>query len=278
MISPSQLPGMMEEAGGGICLYIAAPNFYAEIFDFLTNDLNISAEIIEPLNAPAVSGELLDVKRKFYAGADIANPIRAEAIQGALLLPDRITALRYLPRGGIAAEVGVAYGDFSERILALMKPAKFYAVDYFSQADPFAKFWGRDDFRRDNMPHQQWYERKFKKEIENGILETRQGLSWECMADFPDDYFDYVYLDAAHDFYSVKKDISVLINKVKDGGYIQFNDYCCGPLLAAWGYGVLANVNTFINNGSHKVKYFCLSPIGHYDIVTEVRKNIAKGR
>jgi len=131
-----------------------------------------------------------------------------------------------------------------------------------------------DLFKRDNMPHRQWYEDRFKEEIANGIMELRQGMSWDCISEFPDKYFDYVYVDAGHDYQSIKKDIDALSSKVKNGCFIQFNDYCIGgPFTQP--YGIIRAVNSFVNSGTHLVKYFCLNReqylIGTFDIVIQLQ-------
>jgi len=273
MVTPEQLTDQMAKAGEKVSIYISTTTFYKEVFDTLTQKLSIPPEIIAPLPVPNRSPKLKLLALNLMGGSP--EPIRAEAFDSAALLPDRGDALKYMPKNGTVAEIGVAYGDFSRKIIDTLSPKKFYAIDYFSQSEPFISFWGRDDFKRDNMPHQQWYENRFKAEIESGMMETRQGISWDCLAQFPDDYFDYVYLDAAHDYQSVQKDIQALKNKVKNGGFIQFNDYCLATASGSLN-GVINAVNLFINSGMHKVKFFCLSTdplyIGYPDIVIQLHK------
>ncbi|MDR2560514.1 MAG: class I SAM-dependent methyltransferase [Holophagales bacterium] len=276
MVTPEQLNGVIaitEES----YIYISTTDFYEEVFDMLTQKLKIPPEKIGLLPIPDISPELRNISRNYfiesYGGKNL--PIKSMAFDSAILLPDRSDALKYMPKHGIITEVGVAYGDFSRKIIDILSPKKFYAIDYFSQNDPFFSLWGRDDCARDNMPHQQWYENRFKPEIENGLMETRQGKSWDCLSQFPDDYFDYVYLDAGHDYKSVMKDIDVLKCKVKNCGFIQFNDYCIGPAFST-PYGVINAVNSFVNSGHHKIKYFCLNTepqhIGFPDIVVQIQK------
>lgn len=50
--------------------------------------------------------------------------LREEKLKGTRLLPSRKAALSGMPKGGIVAEVGVAYGDFSEVLLQELAPPK----------------------------------------------------------------------------------------------------------------------------------------------------------
>lgn len=194
-------------------------------------------------------------------------------LKESTILSDRIEALSYIPRGGICAEVGVAYGDFSRIILDKVAPKKFYAIDYFSQDDPYCNFWGMDLFRKDGMPHQIWYEHRFMQEIDNGVLETCQGFSWDVLKGFRDDYFDYIYLDAGHDFFSVSKDIEIISRKLKNGGFIQFNDYTIFSIWETAYYGIVPAVNSFLNNFSKsKVIALCMQQYGYYDLLVRFFK------
>lgn len=192
-----------------------------------------------------------------------------EIMADCKLLPNREFALsQYYPllRGGIMAEVGVAYGDFSRKIIDSLKPDKFYAIDIF-KGGPGNDFWNRDDFSKLNLQHRDFIERKFKNEIDKGVFFTKKGLSWDVLETFDDDYFDYIYLDGAHDYESVKKDISVLLKKIKDKGIVQFNDYTFSAPM-----GVVRAVDEMLINNRHEIIYFCLHTGGFNDIVIRINK------
>lgn len=193
--------------------------------------------------------------------------IHAKCLGKARVLSKREDALLEIPTGGISAEIGVATGYFSRKILDVMRPEKFYAVDIFS--DETEIFW---NIHFSEKRHFEWYREAFSKDIESGVLEMKRGLSWDVIAEFPDDYFDYVYLDAAHDYSSVKKDIKALVPKVKNGGIIQFNDYTIYDYNASVPYGVVPAVNKLVNDTGSEVLYYCLSTHGFDDIVIKLRK------
>lgn len=198
-------------------------------------------------------------------------PLPLEIMQNCRLLPDRSIALSLLPKGGIAAEVGVAYGDFSRKIIDNLNPDKFYAIDCF-YGGPGREFWNRDCFTESNLEQKEFIENKFMKEISRGKFETRKGLSWEVLETFADNYFDYVYLDAGHDYDSVKKDIMVLLKKVKNNGIIQFNDYTIYDWVASVPYGVIRAVDELLVNSKHEIMFFCLQPGGFNDIIVRIKK------
>jgi predicted O-methyltransferase YrrM len=52
-----------------------------------------------------------------------------------------------------------------------------------------------------------------------------KALSWDGAAFYKDNSLDFVFIDAAHDYESVKKDINAWYPKVKKGGVISGHDY-----------------------------------------------------
>lgn len=193
--------------------------------------------------------------------------IPAECLTNAKVLTSREDALLQVPRGGVAAEIGVALGYFSRKIMDTVKPEKFYAVDLFP--DNLDAIWGTE-FKEKR--HFGWYRDTFSRDIESGVMEIKRGVSWEMIAEFPDDYFDYVYVDAAHDYVSVQKDVEALVPKVKHGGIIQFNDYIIFDYYKKGPYGVVPVVNKLVRNTHSEVLYYCLSTNCFDDIVIRLNK------
>jgi predicted O-methyltransferase YrrM len=68
----------------------------------------------------------------------------------------------------------------------------------------------------------------------------------ECTK-YDNEYFDVVYIDASHDYESVKEDVLNWLPKVKKGGIICGDDYTPG-----WP-GVVKAVNEIFNNEVNKV-------------------------
>lgn len=57
------------------------------------------------------------------------------------------------------------------------------------------------------------------------VINPIKSLSWEGAANYEDNSLDFVFIDAAHDYESVKKDITAWYPKVKKGGTIAGHDY-----------------------------------------------------
>ena len=193
--------------------------------------------------------------------------IPAECFSNAILLCDRREAVRRLPKGGVAAELGVAYGDFSEFILTEMKPRHFYAIDIFS-----GDIWNRHDIEMSGMDHEHWYIDRFKQYIPDKMT-VLKGLSWEMLEGLEDDLFDYIYIDACHDYKAVNRDIEAAVRKLRSGGILQFNDYTLYDPIEKTYYGTVPAVNRLIASTGSQVLFYCLGVGGFDDIVIRLNKN-----
>ncbi len=76
--------------------------------------------------------------------------------------------------------------------------------------------------------------------------------SVEASKDFPNKYFDFIYIDACHRYDAVVQDIKNWLPKVKKGGIFGGHDY-------GYGYcpGVIRAVNEFIRKTNFKLNTEC---------------------
>lgn len=86
------------------------------------------------------------------------------------------------------------------------KPIKFYCIDDWSLGGT------RDNFMKNTAPI-------------SSVLNVIEGLSWESARLFSDKSIDFCFIDGAHDYDSVTKDIISFIPKMKPGGLICGHDY-----------------------------------------------------
>ncbi|SFN07108.1 class I SAM-dependent methyltransferase [Variovorax sp. OV329] len=185
-------------------------------------------------------------------------------IDNARLYADRQDMIPHLgiERGGTIAEIGVAHGDFSEFLMHQLMPEKFYAVDLFHMHE-FPQHWGiPTEQLLKGMTHEQFYRHRFQ--ARNILVEA--GWSHEALPRLPDDAFDFIYVDAGHDYEAVRKDAEVANRKLKANGVIVFNDYTCYDHLANVPYGVVDAVNEMVCAGGWKVIGFALQDSMFCDI------------
>lgn len=176
---------------------------------------------------------------------------------------NRYIAMNKLPKNAIIAEVGVLAGDLSAWILEYKKPKELHLIDVYDCDD----YVGRDRFtRKDN---ESFIRQRFQKEIESEQVFIRRGYSWDMLAKYPDHYFDWIYVDAGHDYASVKKDLAQAIRKVKAEGHVVMNDYIMFDHLAMTEYGVVQATNELCIEHNWEFVYFAFHPNLFCDVVLQ---------
>jgi Methyltransferase domain len=181
------------------------------------------------------------------------------------LVPDRRVLLEKLPRGGIVAEVGVAHGDFSAEILTVCQPAELHLID----------LWRGSETRRGKVGGVAGLaivRERFAREIAAGIVQLRQGFSAEELARSPDKFFDWVYIDAAHDYDHVRLDLEVAVAKVRESGYICGDDYTRWGSKGLTRFGVVEAVNEFCLKYGWEMVYLTNEPHRHLSYALRVRR------
>lgn len=119
---------------------------------------------------------------------------------------------------------------------------EFKDIDEYVGVDPYSV-----DFNSDGL-----FTPELVKEIENEFLAKIKNYpsarllkksSVDASKDFPDQYFDFIYVDGCHQEASVISDINSWLPKVKKGGFMSFHDID--------NYQVQSAVSKFfnINNG-----------------------------
>jgi hypothetical protein len=162
----------------------------------------------------------------------------------------RAFLLRRFPGGSIGAEIGVHKGEFSERILRKVKPRKLHLIDpwkYESSDEYRNALYGRKA-KGGQVEMDQLYDdvcNRLDRDIRVGRVTIHRGCSSDVCGGFPDEYFDWVYIDGNHLYEFVKQDLDVFYRKVKRGGYMAGDDYMLGGW---WRGGVKLAVDEFVRN------------------------------
>jgi len=144
--------------------------------------------------------------------------------------------MRHLGLPMVVAEVGTAEGIFSQEMYG-WGLEKLYLIDIWERV-PFID--GCASFE------QSWHDTNYEQvkkifgDKPNVVL--LKGFSYQMAAHIPDESLSLCYIDAAHDYNSVKADIESFYPKVVKGGIIAFHDF------GNENYGVNRAVQEFTRN------------------------------
>jgi hypothetical protein len=165
----------------------------------------------------------------------------------AALHADRNALIRSMGflRGGIIAEVGVALGDFSEFLLKTLEPKLFVGFDIF-RLHEYPSNWGvPSEILFAGKTQHEFYRERFHHRGSQVITEV--GPSDVRLLNYPDQFFDMIYIDADHSYEAVKRDALIASQKLKSDGILIFNDYVMfDPFFANAPYGVVQAVNEMV--------------------------------
>jgi predicted O-methyltransferase YrrM len=146
-----------------------------------------------------------------------------------------------LEKGMTICEVGTEAGNFALEIVSRCQPKMLHAIDVDLSLLP-------------------------QSLLESPNFTAHKGLSQQILAAFPDELFDFIYIDADHGYEAVCNDIEHAVPKLKPGGILAFNDFA---LIGRWGFGVFGvqkAVSEFAVRSGWPVVYFCLHVQALYDV------------
>lgn len=138
---------------------------------------------------------------------------------------NRQKMLATLPKGGRCAEIGVWNGGFSIEILNITRPRELVLVDPWDLLSQQSE----DEWTHGRHKDSHFMADMFANvESQYGSMENVticKGFSAKVLSSFPDNYFDWVYIDGNHLYDFVKEDVEISFRKVKSGGIIAGDDY-----------------------------------------------------
>jgi SAM-dependent methyltransferase len=194
-------------------------------------------------------------------------------VEDARLYADRIEMLKsFSSRQGLTiAEIGVAYGDFSESILNILNPKSFHAYDLF-HFHTVPVIWGeKTENTLKGLTHRSFYEKRFAREIDAGQVLVFEGDSVTEMEKREDGTYDIIYIDGDHHYNGVYRDAMVSMRKLKPGGFLIFNDYIYFDHIGGYHYGIIQVVNDLCVNHGWKITHFAFHQQMFCDIAIQRR-------
>jgi len=113
-------------------------------------------------------------------------------------------------------EIGVQGGKFSKILCEANPEMEFYGIDPWLEYPELA-IWG------EQSGQDVGYEIAKATVPSNCTLIRKKSM--DALSDFPDNYFDFVYVDGNHEFIYATMDIHFWLQKVREGGIIAGHDY-----------------------------------------------------
>jgi hypothetical protein len=184
---------------------------------------------------------------------DDAPMLTDDALKNCQMLPYREAILERMKKEGIAAEVGVQAGYFSENIIRICQPKRLHLLDLYLQKYRIAE--------------------KFKDQVAANTVQLHEGDSATQLQGFDDGYFDFIYIDADHSYKGVKRDIAAAKHKVKEDGFLIFNDYTYWSPVECINYGVIRAVNELCLEENWEIVYYALAGYMYCDVALRRRKH-----
>lgn len=168
--------------------------------------------------------------------------LEAKHLKNLKGIVNRKELLKLLPKNGIVAEIGVDEGHFTKEILEFNSPNKLHLIDV----------WNTDRYHQGKREQ---VEITFKNEIEKEKVVLNLGFSTEVVQDFPDGYFDWVYIDTTHCYKNTLQELEMYSVKIKPGGFLAGHDFIIGNWKGLVKYGVIEAVYEFCIKNNWELIY-----------------------
>ena len=160
--------------------------------------------------------------------------------------------LKMMPKHSVCAEVGVYWGVFSRVILQTVHPKMLHLIDPWKfESDPLFTSTLYGGVQGQNQQHMDLlYNYAVKKYGRNKKVTIHRSRSLDCVNQFPDNYFDWIYLDGDHRYECVLEELRRFYRKVKPGGFVAGDDYARPKDDPT--HGVTPAVDQIVNEGMYQ--------------------------
>jgi hypothetical protein len=183
--------------------------------------------------------------------------ISQQQLNPAKLYSTKFDFINDIPKKARILEIGTMGGDYAKELIDRANPASIDLVDTFCASD----WHGMSRFTP--QTHLEYINKKFE---EYRIVTAHKGDSTKILPTL-NKQFDYIYIDANHDYYHAKADLLNSVNLISRGGIIGLNDYISYDHINHIEYGVIEAVCEFLDkNKDWNVIGFALQENMYCDI------------
>jgi hypothetical protein len=173
-----------------------------------------------------------------------ARPLLPRHVETCRVVHCREALLDVVPKGGAVAEIGVEAGYFARTIVQRCKPREYHGFDLCTSQVRF------DLFPTLKAQH----------------IHFHNGPSAAMLAEFPDAFFDMIYVDGDHSYRGALSDAQVAVTKLAPNGLLVFNDYLTWSPLDRTEYGVMRVVSKLCHEHDFVFAAMALHPVGYHDV------------
>ena len=143
---------------------------------------------------------------------------------------------------GRGAEIGVQAGIYSHTLRNTWKGEELYLIDRWEYNPHYKDIANIPDDQQKKL-----YLSVIEKFIDDDSVQIIKKDSVNASKQFPDEYFDWIYLDADHSYEGCSRDLKAWFPKLKKGGVFAGHDYLDGELIGG-SFGVKSAVDDFISD------------------------------
>lgn len=128
-----------------------------------------------------------------------------------------------LPKRSVGCEIGVMDGNFSQVLLDAVNPIKLVLIDAWEYRQDLKDSYNTNQEDHNNRAVKVY--KRFSKHIQDNTINIFRIKSQDSFDIFPDQYFDWIYVDGEHTYDGLKSDLFNFSTKIKPGGYFIIDDY-----------------------------------------------------
>ena len=154
------------------------------------------------------------------------------------------------PKRGVGVELGVFKGHFSQILLEYTSPEQLHLIDpwFF-----YSSHWSWAKGNQSTVDASVRVIQAFKDDIEARRVYVHIGFDTEVLSTFPNNYFDWAYIDSTHAYDQTKTELDVLSRKIKHKGLIAGDDWRPDP--SHRHHGVFRAVTDFVASREFEIIY-----------------------